>query len=362
VGILNPARILSPRRRSRVPHHIAPEDDSAHDVPRVIFHDVIKSHENLSDPTAAVDWIRRERASILDRLAHAGVVLLRGFPLENAEDFDSAVVAFNLGRFSYRESLSNAVRKDLTDRVFTANEAPPEATIRLHHELAQTPAHPRHLFFFCERAAGHGGATALCRSDDLLDRIESRHPDFIRDLVTHGLTYHHVMPGKDDPTSSMGRSWRSTLSVENRDAAEEKLTTLGYSFSWRAEEDLAVSSPCLPALLTLEDGRRSFFNQLVATRSWRDSRNNPEDALKLGDGRPVSIPLRDEIAELTESYAADLEWQRGDLALLDNHRVQHGRRPFDGRRQVLVAFGARAPTTPLTPPRPLTPVAPVPAS
>ncbi|MGY8737301.1 MAG: TauD/TfdA family dioxygenase, partial [bacterium] len=190
----------------------------------------------------------------------------------------------------------------------------------------------------------------------------SRHPDFIRDLVTHGLTYHHVMPGKDDPTSSMGRSWRSTLSVENRDAAEEKLTTLGYSFSWRAEEDLAVSSPCLPALLTLEDGRRSFFNQLVATRSWRDSRNDPEDALKLGDGRPVSIPLRDEIAELTESYAADLEWQRGDLALLDNHRVQHGRRPFDGRRQVLVAFGARAPTTPFTPPRPLTPVAPVPTS
>ena len=72
--------------------------------------------------------------------------------------------------------------------------------------------------------------------------------------------------------------------------------------------------------------------------------------------------LRDEIAELTESHAADLEWQRGDLALLDNHRVQHGRRPFGGRRQILVAFGARAPTTPLTPPRPLTPVAPVPAS
>ena len=88
------------------------------------------------------------------------------------------------------------------------------------------------------------------------------------------------MPGKDDPTSSIGRSWRSTLSVENRDAAEEKLKMLGYGFYWRADGDLAVSSPCLPALLTLEDGRRSFFNQLVATRSWRDSRNDPEDALK----------------------------------------------------------------------------------
>ena len=309
----------------------------------MIFQDVVESPGDLGDPGAAIEWIQRERSSILARLARSGAVLLRGFPFENAEDFDRAVVAFDLGRFSYRESLSNAVRVDLTDRVFTANEAPAEATIRLHHELAQTPAHPRHLFFFCERAAGQGGATALCRSDELLDQVESLHPGFVRDLLAQGLIYHYVMPGRDDPTSSMGRSWRSTLSVENRAAAEKKLTALRYDFSWRGEEDLAVSSPPLPAVLTLEDGRRSFFNQLVATRSWRDARNDPETALTLGDGRPISLELRDEIARLTEAQATDLAWQRGDLALLDNHRVQHGRRPFTGRRRVLVAFGARAP-------------------
>lgn len=289
-----------------------------------------------------VRWIEAHRASLRARLDASGALLLRGFPLENAEDFDRAVVAFDLGRFSYRESLSNAVRIDLTDRVFTANEAPPQATIRLHHELAQTPAHPRHLFFFCERAAARGGATALCRSDAVYDRLAERHPDFVADVVEHGLVYHHVMPGEDDASSSMGRSWRSTLAVDDAAEAEAKLAELGYGFRWLAGEDLAVTSPRLPGVRTLSDGRRAFFNQLVATRSWQDARNDPERALRLGDGRPVSLALRDEVAELTESLAIDLPWRRGDLAVLDNHRVQHGRRPFEGSRRVLVAFGARA--------------------
>ncbi len=306
------------------------------------FPDLIEHDGTLGHPEDMVRWIEASRAELLGRLDASGALLLRGFPLEHAEDFDRAVAAFDLGRFSYRESLSNAVRIDLTDRVFTANEAPPEATIRLHHELAQTPAHPGHLFFFCERAAARGGATALCRSDAVYERLAERHPAFVKDLETHGLIYHHVMPGEDDPASSMGRSWRSTLDVEDASDAEARLSALGYAFEWRAGGALAVTSPRLPGIHVLPDGRRAFFNQLVATRAWRDDRNDPDRALQLGDGRPVSLALRDEVAEITESLAIDLLWRRGDLAILDNHRVQHGRRPFEGSRRVLVAFGARA--------------------
>lgn len=304
------------------------------------FPEILEPDAPPTDPAATAAWIARERDALLARVETTGAIVLRGLPLEHAEDFDRCVEAFDLGRFSYRESLSNAVRIDLTDRVFTANEAPPEATIRLHHELAQTPAHPRHLFFFCERAAAEGGATALCRSDDLHDRVAARHPDWLRDLAEHGLVYHHVMPAEDDPTSSMGRSWRSTLGVDDRAEAEVRLAELGYAHEWRSDGSLAATTPPLPAVQTLPDGRRAFFNQLVATRAWRDARNDPETALRLGDGRPVPLALRDAIAELTESLAVDVPWRRGDLALLDNHRVQHGRRPFAGTRRVLVAFGA----------------------
>jgi len=310
------------------------------------FPDLVIPDRDFADATAVADWLGDHRNPLTDRANTSGALLLRGFPLATATDFHACVEALDLdrghARFSYRDSLSNAVRIDRTDRVFTANEAPPEATIRLHHELAQTPVYPRHLLFFCERAAEMGGATALCRSDDLYDILAKRFTDFVRSVEQHGVVYRHVMPSEDDPTSSMGRSWRSTLSVESRDEATARLAALGYSSRWLDGDDVEVLTPPLPGTLALADGRTSFFNQIVATRSWRDCRNDPEQAARLGNGDPIPLDLRNVIAEQTDALAIDLDWQVGDLAMLDNHRVQHGRRPFQGKRSVLVAFGARA--------------------
>ncbi len=306
------------------------------------FPDIEVVSRDLTRPQDAASWLHREREALLARTGNSGALLLRGLPIASAQDFHECVEALDLGRFRYRESLSNAVRVDRTDLVFTANEAPPEATIRLHHELAQTPAHPRHLLFFCEAAAEEGGATALCRSDQLHDEIKRDHPEFLAVAASEGVVYRHVMPADDDPDSSMGRSWRSTLNADTRVAAENKLAGLGYTSAWLPEDELEVTTPTLPAVLALPDGRRTFFNQIVATRSWKDTRNDPSRAVRLGGGGEIPISLRDDLAERTDALAVDLDWQNGDVAIIDNHLVQHGRRPFVGKRSVLVAFGARA--------------------
>ena len=120
---------------------------------------------------ATCAWIT-ENATDLDAQAAAhGAVLLRGLPLATPEDFDAAVGAFGFPNFSYADSLSNAYRLNFTKRVFSANEAPPEVTIFLHHEMAQTPIYPSKLFFFCQTAPETGGATPICRSDILLSLI-----------------------------------------------------------------------------------------------------------------------------------------------------------------------------------------------
>jgi alpha-ketoglutarate-dependent taurine dioxygenase len=35
-----------------------------------------------------------------------------------------------------------------------------------------------------------------------------------------------------------------------------------------------------------------------------------------------------------------LHWQQGDVALVDNYRVMHGRRPFEGERRLLASLVA----------------------
>jgi len=163
----------------------------------------------------AVAWVTDHRAEVLQESATHGAILFRGFPLSTPADLDAFVTAFGLENFAYDQSLSNAVRVNKTPRVFTANEAPPSVTIFLHHEMAQTPIYPSRLFFFCEHAAETGGATPICRSDVLWERLANQCPQFARDCEAKGLRYTNVMPTENDANSGMGRGWQSTLRTKD---------------------------------------------------------------------------------------------------------------------------------------------------
>ena len=288
---------------------------------------------------STADYFSAQKSEIDAALASEGAVLLRGFDVPDAQAFDNAVEAYGEAGFTYDDSLSNAVRVNVTPRVFTANEAPPEAGIYLHHEMAQTPIYPSKLLFYCEIAAESGGETPLCRSDFVVEALTERAPEFVDRLERLGVRYRHTMPGENHSQSGQGRSWKSTLSVETRESAEAKLAKLGYDWRWTEDGALAVTTPVLPAIRTLPDGSRSFFNQLIA--AWRGWAADPEAAARsvaYGDGSAIDAGDMALAVELGEAFSHDLAWQAGDIALVDNFRVMHGRRPFKGKRRVLASL------------------------
>ena len=291
--------------------------------------------------TNAQTWIAENRNRLVEAVAKSGAVLLRGFELVTDQDFDRAIEQFAFPVFTYEESLSNAVRKNRTDKVFTANEAPPEIEIFLHHEMAQTPRYPSKLFFFCEQSAEEGGATPLCRSDLLLQAMKEQLPQFVEKCAEHGLKYTNVMPVAADAGSGQGRSWKSTLSCENAAEAEARLTALGYSWQWQDDGSLRVTTPVLPAIRQLACGTEVFFNQLIAaSRGWDDTRNAAQKSVRFGDDSEIANADMQQVADMAEAITYNLQWQNGDMALVDNFLVMHGRRPFKGERRVLASLVA----------------------
>ena len=286
-------------------------------------------------------FLQAERGRVEAGLAEAGAILLRGFDVPDADRFDAAVRALPGESFAYSRSLSNAVRVNVTDRVFTANEAPPQTEIFLHHEMAQTPIYPSRLAFYCEVAPDRGGATPLCRSDLLLEALRDRLPGLIARFEEHGVRYTNVMPGEDDTGSGQGRSWKATLGAEDRASAERRLRELGYDWEWQEDGSLKATTPRLDAVRALPDGRGSFFNQLIAAyRGWSDTRNTPSRSIAFGDGSAIPRDAMMEAIALADDLTWDHEWQVGDVVLVDNYIVMHGRRPFEGKRRVLASLFA----------------------
>ena len=294
-----------------------------------------------SHQMANFDEVAQQREALMAELAIHGAIVFRGCGITDDQRFDRFVTAFGLENFPYGESLSNAVRRNRTPRIFTANEAPCDVEIFLHHEMAQTPLFPRYLFFCCEQVAAVGGATPLCRSDVLLQRLQARLPRFIERCRQKGARYSLIMPGVADQASGQGRSWRDTLGVESKEAAEARLASLDYQWRWLPEECLAVTTPALPLIRQTSAGQEVFFNQLIAAFcGWRDQRNEQSRSVTYGDGSTIDEEDLKAATDIAYDLSFDLNWQTGDVALIDNDRVMHGRRPFQGRRSVLASLCA----------------------
>lgn len=305
-----------------------------------VFPLILKA-EQQQDLAQVLTHIQAESLELQGLLQTHGAILFRGLPIVSDLDFDKFITAFDLPNFTYSESLSNAVRRNRTDKVFTANEAPADVSIYLHHEMAQTPVFPSKLFFFCELAAQSGGATPLCRSDILLQRLTQRDPDFVALCEAKGVRYTNTMPFSDDAGSGQGRSWRSTLSAETVAEAEARLSELNYQWQWLGDQSLTVTSPVLPAVKEIAGGKRVFFNQLIAAfRGWKDRHNAANKTISFGDGTEISANSMAIAIELADSLSFDVPWQAGDVALVDNYLVMHGRRPFQGERRVLASLVA----------------------
>ena len=280
-----------------------------------------------------------QQAQVESLLEDHGFVLFRGFDIVDHECFHQVVDSFDYPNFRYADSFSNAVRTNRTERVFTANEAPPSVEIFLHHEMAQTLTFPSRLFFYCEQAATTGGATPICRSDSALKSLEASSPDFVARLREQGVRYRNTMPAAADQGSGQGRSWRDTLSVDSRAEAEAKLGSLGYRYEWLTDEALSVQTPALPAIVISPDGVEVFFNQIVAAGAgWETRADDAEARLCYGDGSPIETALINAAIAACYQHTVDLDWHTGDIALLDNYKVMHGRRPFTGTRSVLASL------------------------
>ena len=276
---------------------------------------------------------------VSDLINAHGFVVFRGYDVQSDKDFHRFVESFGLENFKYADSFSNAVRHNRTDRVFTANEAPPNVEIFLHHEMAQTLTFPGALFFFCEKAAESGGATPICRSDLTLKTLETQNPAFVAKLRSVGVKYRNSMPSEANHESGQGRSWKDTLTVNSAHEAEEKLVALGYQFNWLEDGGLSVQTPALAAVDHFGRGKDVFFNQIVAAAAgWTVAADDKAPRLCFGDDSPIEHADLAGTIKAAYQHTVDLKWQTGDVALLDNLKVMHGRRPFEGSRSVLASL------------------------
>lgn len=287
----------------------------------------------------AREWLRRSDGLLGRLLKERGAVLLRGFaPLDAAGLGELA--AIHSGELREYDNRSTP-RTQVSGRVFTSTEYPADQSIPMHNEMSYTDSWPALLFLACVLPSETGGETPLADSA----RVYARIPAAIRERFERdGVMYvRNFGQGLD-------LSWQEVFQTSDRAQVDAYCKAHAIDAEWLGGERLRTRHVVQASLLCQATGERVWFNQghLFHVSSLppdieRELRADfaedelPRNAMH-GDGSPFEAH---ELAAIRAAYTAEeiaAPWQAGDVVIVDNEQFAHGRRPYTGKRSILVAM------------------------
>jgi alpha-ketoglutarate-dependent taurine dioxygenase len=287
-------------------------------------------------------FFRRHESELNRMLLESGAILFEETAIGSKEDFEYLMSRVAEEFMAYVDG--NSPRTRLSGNVYTSTEYDPAARITLHNELSYSARWPSRLFFTCTVPALTGGETPLA---DCRRVLQAMNPALAAEIEAKGIVYIRNLHGGD----GMGPSWQQTFETDSREQVEACCRSRSIKWEWAAGGRLKLIQPAKGIIHHPVTGEKVWFNQIDQFHpSHLDPEvyetlmmlyGNEEDLptfVRYGDGTAIPVAAVQHILATTESVAVARPWRRGDLLLLDNVLVAHGRRPFTGPRRVLVSM------------------------
>ncbi|MEU9115313.1 TauD/TfdA family dioxygenase [Streptomyces sp. NPDC048483] len=281
-------------------------------------------------------WLQANAETVEAHLHRTGAVLCRGFAVGSAEDF-AEVVAGDDELLNY--VYGSTPRSRELDKVYTSTEYPAEQTIAQHNELSYTISWPAKLWFCCLVPAAEGGQTPLADSRRVLERIS---PEVRERFERHGVKYTREFG------SGVGLTWQQTFETTDRATVERFCAENGIQAEWGPHDTLRTTQVCQAVAEHPVTSEQVWFNQAhlfhpsalpqdIRASLAESGAGLTRDAC-YGDGAPIGDAELEEVRRAYEAETRSFDWAGGDVLVIDNIILAHGRRPYSGSRRVLVAM------------------------
>lgn len=280
---------------------------------------------------------------ILPRLRVAGALLLRD-PATSLEGFlalsdrlSDRLLSHGLapGQFRVTGGKWSRLRPDGPDSLFNAAAAGDQAELVLHSDYSyQMPEPPHLLWFYCLQPSRGGGATLVCDGQALFEALAPA--DQARFLASP-LIYERRQPRA---------AWQDHYWASSEAELRRYLQEQGQDFELLPDGTLLTRFQT--SALRYRDGRYAFTNNFLGFAQTQLQNPQARGRVSFADGHPIDAGLVARIASRAQALTRAIEWQRGDIGLVDNSRMLHGRsaRLADDGRELCLRMswvGALAP-------------------
>ena len=301
----------------------------------------------VPDPARAslfdtVQWLQRNRSELLGTVRSRGAVLLRGLPVTAPSEV-AALRDTLFGQvtgprepFARRDALGYGLYSDLH---WSAGQL-----LCPQHEQSYRLSFPQLLLLACLQPPATGGQSLLADGRQVLSRLPATLAERLR---THGwIMVRHFR-------DRFGVPWQEAFGATDPGELESTLDRELIGHRWLADGVLRTFRQRAAVVHHPVDGQACWFNHAAFFNEYGLGLDPQERQVLreafgptgltlntlIGDGTPFTPAEVATIERVYDELTVPVELGAGDLLVLDNIAVAHGRRPYTGRRVVAVAMG-----------------------
>lgn len=315
------------------------------------MNDVEKNLKSISNITCLtpnneipdISSLQHVEKNILQEILHKnGAILLRGFKIDNEENFKKVASAFIEDLMS-ENGEHNPVKN--IDGIYTPVNYSPKEKLLWHNENSFNYSWPLIIIFGALKPAQTGGETPIVDGRRMLAALD---PQIVEEFKQKGVMYVRTHG------FGLGLSWQQTYRTNNKIELETYFKKYNIQADWR-EADQLITKQVRPAVVAHPvKGELSWFTQAQHWHPYclgEEIRSSlleifSEDTLPrncyFGDGSIIPDNIMQHILDTYQKLEQSFVWQKGDVMLLDNVLFSHARNAYIGERNLLVAMGKEA--------------------
>ncbi len=284
-------------------------------------------------------WAKSNRDFIDSHLFKYGAMLFRDFKIDTSSELEQFILAISGSMMEYRERSSP--RSHVSGNVYTSTDYPANQSIFLHNENSYAYAWPMKIFFFCLQPARSGGETPIADCRKIFQRIDS---DIRQRFIEKRVLYVRNF------SEGLSLPWETVFQTSDRSQVEQYCLNAGYEVEWVEGNNLrtrrigqaVARHPRTNEMVWFNHGTFFHVTTLEPTLASALMKGLDEKALPnntyYGDGTSIEPSVLDKLREAYRQETVSFSWQKGDVLMLDNMLVAHGRAPFEGERKILVGM------------------------
>lgn len=340
-------------------HRHSPSCLSDNNVEKPFFKDenllaVVSANSHKSSMSDLIALLSNEREEINNLLLSYGAVMFRGYKVNSSMLFKEFCDSF-FNKNSYGDYTGgNSPRFKVADKIYTSTYIPEDITIGQHLEMSYTNRAPEKIVFCCVRPSEIGGYTPLTSFINVYNDLDQEVRNAFEEnnlVFTNCYLSEDNLLRKLSSDDSGFKSWQESFQTDDVEIVKEKCRHLNITVDSRFGK--IFLSEKIPALIEHPKKLSKLWyacldpfyftpryigmkNYLVLRFIELFYRITPR--LTFENGKIIPARYINHVLETVEKHTRMIPWQCGDVLVVDNLQVAHGRTPYHGEREILTSF------------------------